>query len=120
MEVLHLVVKTIAQRIKLAWEEPWSKPWTEAQASTVSGRGLALTDLQTSVRDIALFHDALSNDDVRDASRAICCRIQLAPHKKARDCFPSCLHSSKVTAYSTTDHCQRRGRQSFTHELTNA
>ena len=82
------VSRTIARRIRAAWEGCWGALWEESNAAVRSGAGSSLSEPQKLARDVKLIEEALADDDVREALRCIDTKLGMADDRKARRCLP--------------------------------
>ena len=83
------VARTIARRLRLAWEGAWSTLWQESGKSVQEGRGAKLTSAERLAHDVRSISQALAEDDIREALRVADGPMQMATDAKARSCLPA-------------------------------
>jgi len=83
------ISKTIARRVKIAWEGRWKELWEESsQAVWEEGAQKARREQDLALEDIKTIEEAYADGDEKGALRKLSQRIDLAPEAKARAVLP--------------------------------
>ena len=88
------LARTIAKRLRLAWEGAWNTLWASSTSEVGNGTAAQSTQAQMLTRDVAAIQQALAEEDVREALRIVDGQSQMAPDWKARQCLPALFPST--------------------------
>ena len=84
------VARTLARRIRMAWEGSWGALWEESNgALRRGGASTQPSEAQRLARDVKSVEEALADDDVREALRCVDVNLEIASDRKARRCLPA-------------------------------
>ena len=83
------VSRTIARRVRMAWEGSWGALWEESSNGLLTGDSQQLASTQRLIRDIQSIEEALADDDMREALRCVDAKMAIASDSKARRCLPA-------------------------------
>ena len=114
------LARTLARRIRHAWAGQWGTLWEESAEAIPTGLGSKPSEAQRIARDIKAVQDALGNDDVREALRAIDCRSPMASDSKARRCLPHLFPQSPAQPEKPHRATQPEDVERFLTELRSA
>ena len=83
------VARTIARRIRMAWEGKWGDLWGESCAALPDlGQREAKTRGEITALDIKAIEEAMAEGDESGAARVLSERVKMAPEAKARRVLP--------------------------------
>ena len=114
------LARTIAKRLRLAWEGAWNTLWSGSAAEVGNGAAALPTPAQMLAKEVAAIQQALAEEDVREALRIVDGQAQMAPDWKARQCLPALFPPASTQPLVEDLEADGADAALFQKELSNA
>ena len=111
------VSRTLARRIRMAWNGAWGAMWEESTACIRVGLPGHPSESQRLAQDVKSIEEALKDEEMKEALRCVDAKLAMASDNKARRCLPRLFPQASLQPAISAQEPNEEDVQRFRREL---